>query len=145
MYTFLWRNSPPPALSVFDFPEPTSPCTRRSRANTPLQSLTLFNDPVFFECAQRLAGRALDRSEPRTVEPLTQMFMIALSRNPSPSERVRMEKLLKQARETYRKRPAEAQPTFLEKLLADRLPEEFFAWCAVARVILNLDEFITRE
>lgn len=55
MYTFVYRGSPPPALNVFDAPEGLSSCTRRSRSNTPLQSLTLMNDLGFFEFAEALA------------------------------------------------------------------------------------------
>lgn len=54
MYTFIYRASPPPSLSVFDAPEGFSSCTRRIRSNTPLQALTLMNDSGFFEFATAL-------------------------------------------------------------------------------------------
>lgn len=54
LYTFVYRNTPPPSLSVFDAPEGLSSCTRRLRSNTPLQALTLLNDSSFFEFAQSL-------------------------------------------------------------------------------------------
>ncbi|MDA8696861.1 PSD1 and planctomycete cytochrome C domain-containing protein [Rhodopirellula sp.] len=55
LYTFVYRGTPPPSLKVFDAPEGFSSCTRRTRSNTPLQSLTLMNDSSFFEFAQSLA------------------------------------------------------------------------------------------
>ena len=54
LYTFLFRATPPPSLTVFDAPDGFSTCTRRNRSNTPLQSLTLMNDAGFFECAEAL-------------------------------------------------------------------------------------------
>jgi mono/diheme cytochrome c family protein len=54
LYTFIFRATPPPAMSVFDAPEGFSTCTRRIRSNTPLQALTLLNDTAFFEFAQGL-------------------------------------------------------------------------------------------
>jgi hypothetical protein len=54
LYTFIYRASPPPSLSVFDAPEGLSTCTKRIRSNTPLQALTLLNDAAFFEFAAAL-------------------------------------------------------------------------------------------
>ncbi|MFM7070678.1 MAG: PSD1 and planctomycete cytochrome C domain-containing protein [Planctomycetota bacterium] len=54
LYTFIYRASPPPSLSVFDAPEGLSTCTKRLRSNTPLQALTLLNDGAFFEFAAAL-------------------------------------------------------------------------------------------
>ena len=54
LYTFMYRASPPPELTVFDAPEGFTSCTRRIRSNTPLQALTLMNDPGFFEFAEAM-------------------------------------------------------------------------------------------
>ena len=54
LYTWFQRTSPYPMLMTFDAPESNVTCTRRDRSNTPLQALTLLNDPVFQECAQSL-------------------------------------------------------------------------------------------
>ncbi len=59
MYTFFYRSAPHPMLSTFDVPKFNQTCTRRDRSNTPLQSLTLANDPALFELAQGIAARVL--------------------------------------------------------------------------------------
>ena len=77
LYTFIYRASPPPSLTVFDAPEGFSTCTRRIRSNTPLQALTLMNDNGFFEFATSLEeiiqkdglGAAFQRCTARSPEP----------------------------------------------------------------------------
>ena len=105
IYTFLYRATPPPSMSVFDAPDGYSTCTRRTRSNTPLQSLTLMNDAAFFEFAQALAKR-IDS------EGLTTAFRRCTSRFPDREELAVLERL--------------------DSLTA-------------ARVMLSLDETITRE
>src|SRR4029077_10451775 len=63
LYTWFQRTSPYPMLMTFDAPESNVTCTRRDRSNTPLQALTLLNDPVFHECAQAL-GRQMMKESP---------------------------------------------------------------------------------
>jgi hypothetical protein len=61
IYTVWRRLSLHPGLAVFDAPERTACCAERVRTNTPLQALTLLNDPLHMEAAfalaQQLAGR----------------------------------------------------------------------------------------
>jgi len=56
IYTFKYRSTPPPSLNVFDAPNGFNSCTRRVRSNTPLQALTLMNDPAYVEFASALEG-----------------------------------------------------------------------------------------
>jgi hypothetical protein len=105
LYTFVYRASPPPSLTVFDAPEGYSTCTRRIRSNTPLQALTLLNDAAFFECATALGG-LIQR------EGLEEAFHRCTSRKPGGPELA---------------------------VLAGLAPED------AARVLLNLDETVTRE
>jgi hypothetical protein len=79
LYTFIYRASPPPSLTVFDAPEGFSSCTRRIRSNTPLQALTLLNDVAFFEFASAL--EKIIRSQGLEVA-----FRRCTSRNPQPEE-----------------------------------------------------------
>ena len=79
LYTFTYRVTPPPAFAVFDAPDGLASCTRRNRSNTPLQALTLLNDPAFFEAAQALA-RVIEK------EGLATAFRRCTSRRPEPAE-----------------------------------------------------------
>jgi hypothetical protein len=79
LYTFTYRVTPPPAFAVFDAPDGLSTCTRRNRSNTPLQALTLLNDPAFFEAAQALA-KVIEK------EGLASAFRRCTSRAPEAAE-----------------------------------------------------------
>ncbi|MES2470476.1 MAG: PSD1 and planctomycete cytochrome C domain-containing protein [Verrucomicrobiota bacterium] len=86
LYTFVYRASPPPSLSVFDAPEGFTTCTRRIRSNTPLQALTLMNDSGFFEFAT-----ALEKIIQK--DGLEAAFRRCTTRNPKPDELAVLEKL----------------------------------------------------
>ena len=130
LYTHFWRATPHPALSVFDAPDAFSACTRRVRSNTPLQALTLLNDEAFHEFAQALAARVLREAPPDDAARLDLAFRLCTARHPAPDERQRLEKLLA----LEMRPPGGDEPT---------PPNE--AWTTLARVLLNLDETITRE
>lgn len=146
LYTYFWRSAPHPGLTVFDASDANSACTRRNRSNTPLQALTLLNDQAYFEFAQGLAARVL--KEPGSeVDRLRRAFRLCVAREPSDMEHKRLADLLVQQTAEY----ASFLPSATGK---DLLPKEmpagvaagrFAAWITIARVLLNLDEFITRE
>ena len=146
MYTHFWRTSPHPGLMVFDSPDALTMTTKRNRSNTPLQALTLLNDAGFHEFAQGLAQRILrelpDTSNSQRVE---HAFRLCLARLPSEQERDRLERLLAVQLDDFETNPEEARD-----LLPLSTPEranvpETAAWTMVSGVLLNLDEFITRE
>ncbi|HVX64398.1 MAG TPA: PSD1 and planctomycete cytochrome C domain-containing protein [Pirellulales bacterium] len=146
MYTYFWRSSPYPFLMTFDAPDANTACTRRVRSNTPLQALTLANDRVFLEAAQGLASRVLKESpSPADAERLRQAFRLCLAREPSATENDRLAQLLASQRESFAK-DAKAAETLAPATRPEGIAAaEAAAWTAVARVLLNLDEFITRE
>ncbi|MSR58975.1 MAG: DUF1553 domain-containing protein [Planctomycetaceae bacterium] len=145
MYTFLWRSSPYPAMTVFDFPDANVTCTRRNRSNTPLQSLTLANDQQFVECAQGLAVQILKSPPAGDSERLRFAFRTCLARTPTPAEAARLDKLLKQQRAEFAANLKDAEQLTPPLVPVETNVQEFAAWTAVARVLMNLDEFITRE
>ena len=141
MYTFFWRATPHPGLMVFDAPDATSACTRRPRSNTPLQSLTLLNDQAYIEFAQALAARILKESGPREAERLEYGFRLCVGRKPLPEEKGVLEKILRLDGDLQ----AGKSPSLQFVKNAPDPDKNLQGWTTVARVLLNLDETITRE
>ena len=140
LYTFFYRATPPPSMNVFDAPDGYSTCTRRIRSNTPLQALALLNDTAYVEFAEGLATRVLKEVPTGDSARLEHLFRLCLARRPSATEASRLSDLLKT--ETASVTEAEAKAV---KAPAGVEPKQFAAWMTVARVLLNLDETITRE
>jgi hypothetical protein len=138
MYTYFWRSAPHPQLVTFDAPDASVTCTRRTRSNTPLQALTLLNDAGFYEHAQGLAARIVREGSKDDTARLRYAFRACLSRQPSERELSRLQSFLRQQRRDLADKPDEA------KAVSPDAPERA-ALVMVARVLLNLDEFITRE
>ena len=136
LYTFFWRATPHPALTVFDAPDAMKSCTRRARSNTPLQALTLLNEGAFVEFAEALGRRLVDEIAEGDEARIDRAFEICLAREPAADERAVIMKLLES------ERSARARAGSAESGEAD---PELASWISVARVMLNLDEFITRE
>ncbi|MBI1353645.1 MAG: DUF1553 domain-containing protein [Acidobacteria bacterium] len=137
MYTYFWRSSPHPGLMVFDAPDSTNACTRRPRSNTPLQALTLLNDTAYYEFAQGLAKRVLTEGPAAGPQRLDYAFRLCVARPPDATEREELAGFLAEQLDAFQTKPEAARP------IADT--PELAAWTAVGRVLLNLDEFITRE
>jgi len=145
MYTFFWRSSPHPGLMVFDAPDSTTTCTRRLRSNTPLQALTMLNDQAFYESAQEMAVKILHNAPPDDSARLAYAFRLCLSRQPQAREQARLQQYLVTQLQGFRGASEEARSVFPEHVLTGQDASQYAAWTAVSRVLLNLDEFVTRE
>ena len=160
MYTFFYRSAPHPGLALFDAPDGTSTCTRRIRSNSPLQALTLLNDEAFLEFARALANRVLSEAPAGDRERIDYAFLLALGRRPSTVESERLVRYLAAERDEYRSDPTSASLLIVKEQVFDSSPggtvasesspdpkkmPETAAWTAVARVLFNLDDFMTRE
>lgn len=122
MYTYIWRQSQHPLLTTFDAADAQTACTRRNRSNTPLQALHLANDPVFVEIAEALGKRILKDGPADNAGKIDYAFQLCFSRSPASSERDRLLRYVANSKAT---------------------PEK--TWMLASRLLLNLDEFITRE
>jgi len=124
IYVHVQRTLPHPSLAVFDGVDGNQSCPRRDRSATPLQALTLLNDPNFVECAVALANRV--RAERKEVDGrLNFLFRTCLSRLPSKAEHEVLKRLIDR-----------------QRALGARDEE---VWRGVARTVMNLEEFTTRE
>ncbi len=145
MYVMFYRSAPYPLMTTFDAPDFSTVCTRRIRSNTPLQSLTVANDQVFTELAQGLGQRILSDSTLTTDEDrVRRMFELCMTRSPTPHETDVLENFLSRELSRFHSSKEDAQ-----KLVTAPLPESSVelqaAWTSVARVLLNTDEFLTRN
>jgi hypothetical protein len=142
MYIFFQRTVPYPMLMTFDAPDSNTSCARRERSNTPLQALTLLNDPVFFECSQALGKRVAAGTDAVDAK-IRGAFEVCLARSPNEGELRRLREFHARQLELQRRTPAAAAKIAGEADAAD--VEEKAAFAALCRVIMNLDEFVTRE
>jgi hypothetical protein len=145
MYTFFMRSAPYPMLTTFDTPRFNKTCTRRDRSNTPLQSLTMANDQAMVEVAQALARRLLGQTCENDRQRVQYAFRLCFARLPDEVEFGRLNGYLTDQRETFAAAPDDAAALAGDGLPENVSPVEVAAWVAVARVLINLDEFITRE
>jgi hypothetical protein len=147
MYTFFKRTAPHPDLTTFDCPDANTTNVKRTVSNTPLQALTTLNAEAFAEAAQALAKRVLtDATLKDDASRLARAFRSCVSRAPTKQELTAMTKLLDEARYTYQNGPADEAKAALGSHAVSNVPAtENAAWVATVRIVLNLDELITRE
>ncbi len=145
LYIFFQRTVPYPMLTTFDAPDSNVTCPRRERSNTPLQALTLLNDPVFFECAQGLGQRLMQAGEDDPEARIGRAFQICLARQPTAEEAARVRRLYDEEKKLFRAAPEKAAE--VAGTIAGEPAEilERATLVAVGRALMNLDEFMTRE
>jgi hypothetical protein len=145
LYTFFMRSAPYPTLTTFDAPNFNQTCTRRARSNTPLQSLTMANDQALFELAQAFGQRLLTSPAGDDLARLQRGFRLALVRSAEPPELERLAAYLARQRTAWAGSPEDAK-RFSGSAFPEGTPAaEAAAWVSVARLLMNLDEFMTRE
>ncbi|MBI2424961.1 MAG: DUF1549 domain-containing protein [Candidatus Hydrogenedentes bacterium] len=143
LYIFFQRTVAYPMLMAFDCPDSNVTTLKRNRSNTPLQALTLLNDPVFVECAQAL-GRQI-ASAPTVETKIAEAYRRCLTREPAPREMDTLMNLVAEEMRAYAESP-EAAATLAGNGWPEGITPEDRAACTVlARTIMNLDEFVTRE
>jgi mono/diheme cytochrome c family protein len=138
MYTFFKRTSPHPNLITFDCPDSNVTCVQRRRSNTPLAALVTLNNATFANAARDFAKRLQKEITGKDDQArLRKGFLITTAREPEPRELKVLQALLESSREHYAANPEEAK--------AFAGDPETAALAATTRVLLNLDEFLTRE
>ncbi len=150
LYGFRYRSVPYPVLSTFDTPTGDFACVKRVRSNTPLQALVTLNETTFVEAARELGRQALVAGGASDAERIEYAFKRVLARAPADAEREELLAFLDGQRE--RIDAGQVDPVSLVRgrapfpVLTGEAPDtELAAWTALSRVLLNLDEAITRE
>lgn len=147
IYVYLKRSLPYPSLNTFDAPSREVCTVNRPRTTTPLQALVLMNDPVYVESARALAQRILKENKGDVGEKIKFAFRLTLSRAPEKKEAALLEKIYRDQLEHFKNDPeaAKALINVGESARPENLDvSELAAWTAIANILLNLDETITK-
>ncbi len=147
LYVFWRRSAHYPSFATFDAPSREVCTLQRQRTQTPLQSLTLMNDPVFVEASRGLAERVL-REEPEDVHKrIVRAFRHTLGRVPEAEEVSVLEKAYARQLDRFTDDPESAKALLKtgESPEPDKVdPVTLAATTALANVLLNLNETITK-
>ncbi len=148
LYTYWKRTVPPPSMVAFDAADRESCQMRRPRTNTPIQALTLMNDPTYVEASRKLAERMMHEGGTTTRERLAYGFRLVTSVRLRRTEFDVLEKAFEDFRTGYR-RDRKAAVAYLS--VGDSQwdtaldPRELAPYAALASLILNLDEAVTKQ
>jgi hypothetical protein len=137
LYTFFKRTSPHPNLLTFDCPDSNVACVKRNRSNTPLAALVTLNNVTYVEAAKAFAQRILKKAPKDDRKRIALGFRLCVARSPERNETEAFTNLLADSRSWYEKHPEDA------KIFGG--DSETAAWTATVRIMLNMDEFLTRE
>jgi len=146
IYTLLRRTNPYPSFLALDATNRTVCTVRRIRTNTPVSAFVTLNDPVYIECAQKLAERIRNASATCDAERMDLAFTWVVSRAATEKEQAEVLRLLEQERTRYRAAPELARAmSGAAGDVSETDVIERAAWTVVANVLLNLDEALTRN
>jgi hypothetical protein len=148
LYTYWKRTVTPPTMAALDAPAREMCTVNQVRTNTPLQALTLMNDVTFVEAARLLAERILLQGGPTAEERLQYGFRLVTSRRPTKTEEGILLRGLERHVRRYREdqTAAKALVSTGEHRRDEKLDvRELAAYTALAGLLLNLDEAVTKE
>ena len=148
MYTFIKRTAPPPYMTIFDMPTRDICMVSRESTNTPLQALSLLNDPQFVEAAKALAVRMKKEGGEQINEQLEIGFQMAVSRKPNKKELQILNDLYKQEFSKFEKSKENALAYLAVgdyKVPNEYQPSEMATLTLVANTLLNMDEMYTKR
>ena len=150
LYTFRRRSTPYPALQTFDTPNGDFSCVKRMRSNNPLQALTGLNEALFVEAAQALALKMVKEGGATDQTRLRFGFRQVLGRSPAPEELRELTTLVEKQKRRIGEGWVNANEVAFGKAeakpgLKEASPTLVAAYTVAARVLLNLDETITKE
>lgn len=145
IYTTVYRAEIYPLLSTFDGPDRDNACTHRNRSNTPLQSLTMANDPAMVELSQGLGARIFSEGGASNDDRVRTGFLLCLGRSPNDNELDVLLQHYQQQFDHYTQHLVSAEAAMGPFFPRSVSPPEAAACVALGRVLINLDNFVTRE
>lgn len=151
LYGFRKRSMPDPVMANFDGPNGDFACARRARSNTPLAALTGLNETIFVEAARALALRVLREGGTDDTQRADYAFLLCTARRPSALEREVLLQLIRSSRQRLAdgwldpRAIATGDAERLPDLPENTTPQDAAAWTLAARVLLNLDETISKN
>ncbi|MCB9875114.1 MAG: PSD1 domain-containing protein [Planctomycetaceae bacterium] len=143
----IWRRSAPyPSFINFDAPDRASCVVARPRTNTPLQALTLLNDPAYVEMAIALAERIATADESMNVEDRVALAVkLCVARSATTAEVQHLAEVYRQQREHFEASHSDAKSLIGDQATSTADVQDIAAWFYVANILLNLDETITKS
>ncbi len=147
LYTFWKRTVPPPSVATFDAPSREYCVVRRSSTNTPLQAFVMLHDPQFVEAARHLAVRMIKEGGEQLESQITFGFRCCTSRTPNDKERRILLKTYSQRIQEYKNNTKAADQLLSVGVspVDDTIDRaELAAMTQVARMLMNLSEFLTK-
>ena len=151
LYMFRKRSMPDPVLTNFDAPNADFACARRVRSNTPLSALVSLNEPIFVEAARAMALRVLREGGATDQERVEYAFRLCTGRTPRPAEQSELLALLQHHRQRLAdgwlsiSQIATGKVSQRPVVPPETTPQDAAAWTIAARVLLNLDETLSKN
>ncbi len=151
VYGFRKRSMPDPVMSSFDGPNGDLSCARRARSNTPLAALASLNETIFVESARALALRILREAGPTEKDRIEYGFLLCTARKPSEQESTALLSLIRSQRQKMAegwlnmREIATGNPATLPTLPEHATPQDAAVWTIASRVLLSLDETISKN
>jgi mono/diheme cytochrome c family protein len=152
LYTYWKRSVPHPAMLAFDAPFRETCTVKRSRTNTPMQALTLMNDPTFVEAAEFLAARMIREGGGDESSRISHGFWVVLARAPSAKELTEVASALEKFRSDFVAKPEEATALLAlgdspadPSIASQAGTAELAAYTLVASLLLCRDETLMRN
>jgi hypothetical protein len=148
LYTFIKLTAPPPSMMIFDASNRDQCEAKRSSTNTPLQALTMLNDPTILEAA-RVLGENTALSKKSLDEKIDQAFETIVIRKPTKFEREKLNAYCKKQVAFFNTKPAVAEAALkvgeFEHPKQKYNSSEAAALMKTILIMYNLEETITKS
>lgn len=146
IYTFIKRTAPFAMVTTFDGPTGEACIARRNRSNTPLQALTLLNDPMFVDLARASGVHLVRGQDSEDSQRIIRLFRRLLTRSPDETELAALQEFVVMHRKMFQEHPEQAAELSGKNAAnADTTAvAELATWTALSRALFALDEVVMR-